>query len=294
MTGVSGLWTTRCTTARRWFLDYLESNYIGKHGLAIAHSALQTGFDNDLLTVSLPDKVVEDPGMSAFMVLEFRAMERLAQMLGLDEEAGMWGHKAERMAFLMNELMWYEAGDGTGYYVALQWKHGVAHLAGEIISDRAGNTLDPIHTWVSLLPLYAEVPTPERAEKIIALMTDGARYWGPTGVRTLPGDSVYFNQSPRSLIYDYKVQTRTAVSNWQGPTWVLSNYYLAHGLSVYGRLDLARELTAKTISCLEADHKKTGTLHECYNDAGSGLWPASGGFVSWNVLALSMLRRFGG
>ncbi len=274
------------------FLDYLESNYMGKHGLILAHSALQTGFDNDLLTVSLPDKSIEDPGMSAFMVLEYRAMHDMAQMLGLDEEASMWTHKADRMAFLMNELMWFDAGDGTGYYIALQWKHGVAHLAGEIVCDRAGNQLDPIHTWVSLLPLYAGVPSPERAEKMIALLTDEKRYWGPAGVRTLPLDSVYFNQSPRSLIYDYKVRTRTAVSNWQGPAWVLSNYYLAHGLANYERSDLASELTRRTIACLESDHKKTGSLHECYNDAGFGLWPASGGFVSWNVLALTMLRRY--
>ena len=127
---------------------------------------------------------------------------------------------------------------------------------------------------------------------MINLLTDESTYWGPCGVRTLPADSVYFNQSPRSLIYDYKVRTRTAVSNWQGPAWVLSNYYLAQGCANYDRTDLARELTRRTIACLETDMKKTGSLHECYNDAGSGLWPASGGFVSWNVLALAMLRRF--
>lgn len=275
------------------FLEYLESSYMGKHGLIIAHSALQTGFDNDLLTVSLPDKTIEDPGMTAFMILEYRAMAEMAGMLGLDEEAGMWTHKADRMAHLMNEIMWFERSDGGGYYVALQWKHGVAHLAGEIVSDRAGNQLDPIHTWVCLLPLYAGVPTPDRAGKMIQLLTDESRYWGPAGIRTLPADSVYFNQSPRSLIFDYKVSTRTAVSNWQGPAWVLSNYYIAKGFALYGREDLARELTKRTIACLEADKQKTGSLHECYNDAGVGLWPAIGGFVSWNVLALTMLREFG-
>ena len=89
------------------------------------------------------------------------------------------------------------------------------------------------------------------------------------GLRTCPADDLYFQQSPRVLLYDFKKGRRGPVSNWSGPVWVLSSYYLAEGLSRYGFGALA-----------------------CWNDAGVGLWPPSGTFVSWNVLAPFMLDRF--
>jgi putative isomerase len=276
------------------FLEYIEITYGGMHGLIKAHSALQTGFDNDLLTVALPDNTVEDPGINAFMVLEYEAMVEIARMLGKDHEAPRWHHKAERLKRLMNELMWWETPNGEGFYVALTWKHGVAQLASEIVSDHAGNLISPLCTWVSLLPLYAGVPDAARAAKLVKLMTRESAFWGPYGVRTLPADSVYFNQAPRSLIFDFKVMKRSAVSNWQGPVWVLSNYYMAAGLARAGRVDLAKELTRRTIDLCASGLQKHGSLHECFDDAGKGLWPSEGGFVSWNVLALTMMREWGG
>lgn len=276
------------------FLEYIETAYGGMHGLIKAHSALQTGFDNDLLTVDLPDNTVEDPGINAFMVLEYEAMVEIARMLGKDHEAPRWHHKAQRLKRLMNELMWWETPSGEGFYVGLTWKHGVAQLASEIVSDHAGNTISPLCTWVSLLPLYAGVPDAGRAAKLIKLMSRESAFWGPYGVRTLPADSVYFNQAARSLIFDFKVMKRSAVSNWQGPVWVLSNYYMAAGLAKAGRTDLARDLTRRTIDLCTRGLAKHGSLHECFDDTGRGLWPAEGGFVSWNVLALTMQREWGG
>lgn len=276
------------------FLEFIETQYAGMHGLIRAHSALQTGFDNDLLTVALPDNTVEDPGVNAFMVLEYESMVSLARMLGKDHEAPRWAAKAARLKRLMNELMWWETPTGEGFYVALTWKHGVAQLASEIVSDHAGNLISPLCTWVSLLPLYAGVPDEDRARKVVKLLTRESAFWGPYGVRTLPADSVYFNQAPRSLIFDFKVMKRSAVSNWQGPVWILSNYYLAAGLARYGREDLARELTRRTVELCERGLREHGSLHECFDDAGRGLWPSAGGFVSWNVLVLTMRRLWGG
>ena len=88
------------------------------------------------------------------------------------------------------------------------------------------------------------------------------------------------------MVYDPRRGERGPVSNWTGPVWVLSNYYMARGLERYGRAEEARELDQRTLSLLADDLASTGGLHECYDDSGRGLWPAKGGFVSWSVLAL--------
>lgn len=274
------------------FIVYLEARYTGMHGLFLAHSALQTGFDNDLLTVGSPERTVEDPGISAMMVLEYEAMAQLASRLGRTTESSRWTVRAERLRRLMNDLMWYEPGDGMGFYAALRWRHGSAQLGDELVTDGGDHrSVAPLCTWVSLLPLYAGVPDEARAKKLCALLLDEGRYWGPVGVRTCGADSPYFNQAARDLIYDQRGASRGPVSNWQGPVWVLSNFYMAEGLARYGLKQEARELAVKTAELCAADLAATGSLHECYADDGHGLWPACGGFVSWNVLALTLLDR---
>jgi hypothetical protein len=93
--------------------------------------------------------------------------------------------------------------------------------------------------------------------------------------------------------FDWKKSGRGPVSNWSGPVWVLSSFYLASGCARYGRDDVARTITARTIALLAADLAQTGQLHECYADDGRGLWPLQRTFLSWNVLALTMARELG-
>jgi hypothetical protein len=66
---------------------------------------------------------------------------------------------------------------------------------------------------------------------------------------------------------------------------------LATGLAAYGYADRARELAIKTARLLAGGLARDSALRECYDDSGRGLWPQTGTFISWNVLALSLLRN---
>ena len=271
------------------FLRYLELEYTGLHGLFLTHSSLQSGFDSDILTAALPDRSVEGPDTNAFMVLEYEAAAELAQTLEQPSLASVLTEKAERLRSLMETLLWVEDATG-GRYVALRWQHGVGSLEAERVGARdPDGRVRPFESWVSLLPLYAGIPSAKRAERLIEKLIDPAGYWGPSGVRTAPANDIYFQQAPRVMLYDAKKNGRGPVSNWSGPVWVLSNYYLAAGLARYGWADKARELSLTTARLLARGLERQGALFECYNDAGVGLWPRAGTFISWNVLALTML-----
>lgn len=272
------------------FLGWYEEHYTGLHGLLLTHSALQSGFDSDLLTAALPDRSVEGPDTNAFMVLEYQAMAELCALVGRSRDAPRWRQRAEELTRRINDLLWYEDGRG-GFYVGLRWVHGVGSWEGEVVGQRdASGKVVPFESWTGLLPLYAGVPTPARARKLVRRLLDPERFWGPVGVRTAPRDSVYFHQAPRVMLYDHKKQGHGPVSNWGGPVWVLSSYYLAVGLERYGYLAQARELALKTARLLANDLAATGRLHECYDDTGRGLWPREGTFLSWNVLARTLAR----
>lgn len=275
------------------FVEWQEQHLAGLHGLFLTHSSLQSGFDSDLLTAGLPDRTVEGPDTNAFMVREYRALAELARALGRRGDAEWYDGKASRLCTLMERLLYCE-DDRGGCYGALRWRHGVASIDDEWVGapGEDGN-VRPYQSWITLLPLYAGVPSPERARKVVARLLDERGYWGPRGVRTAPRDDPFFHQAARVLLYDHKKQGRGPVSNWSGPVWVLSSYYLCKGLMRYGYLAQARELALKTARLLAKDLEATGRLHECYDDEGRGLWPAApqATFVSWNVLALTMLRQ---
>ena len=110
-------------------------------------------------------------------------------------------------------------------------------------------------------------------------------------MRTVPKDDVFFHQAPRVMIHDPRRGERSPVSNWSGPIWVLANFYMFRALVLHCRVAEARELAETTARVLADDLRTTGMLHECYDDDGRGLWPRRGTFISWNVLAMTMLRE---
>lgn len=269
------------------FIRYLESTHVGAHGLFLTPSARASGFDSDLLSAGFPERSIEGPDTNTFMVLEYRAAAELARRMGEAAAASILREKAEALSARIEELLWYEDERG-GTYVALRSRNGES-WEDEVVGHRdPDGVLRPIASWTGLLPLYAGIPSAERAAKVIERLTSPAGFWGPVGVRTLSKESVFFHQAPRVMLYDPRRDAPGPVSNWGGPVWVLSSYYLARGLERYGEEARARELDERTVALLAGDLQRTGTLHECYDDEGRGLWPRGGGFVSWSVLALRL------
>jgi len=223
------------------------------------------------------------------MVLEYEALADLARLVGREDETEQWLQSAALLSRRIEELLW---SDALGHYVALRWEHGVGAPDAEIVGTRdVDGVVRPFVSWTGLLPLYAGIPSRERARRMVEVLLRPEGFWGPMGLRTCPADDLYFQQSRRVLLHDFKKGRRGPVSNWSGPVWVLSSYYLAEGLSRYGFGAQARELAVRTARLLAGDLQRTGALHECWNDAGVGLWPPTGTFVSWNVLSPVMLDR---
>ncbi len=222
------------------------------------------------------------------MVLEYLAVAQLCRKLGRADAE--WEEKASKLRERIEQLLWWDEEE-AGYYVGLRWQHGATLPQAEVVGWLAADgRIRPCQSWTGLLPLYAGIPSKARATRLIRKLADPAAYWGPFGVRTTPADDVFFQQAPRMMVFDERRNQRSPVSNWSGPVWVLANYYLASGLARYGERELARELALKTARLLTNALARQGGLHECYNDAGQGLWPPSGNFISWNLLALSLLR----
>ncbi|MGE0789421.1 MAG: trehalase family glycosidase [Sandaracinaceae bacterium] len=270
------------------FVDHLERHWMSPRGLFLTPSARASGFDSDILTAGLPERTIEGPDTNTFMVLEYRALAELARRLGDASSAERSLERAEALRARIDERLWFEDERG-GLYT------GFDSSTGAFVTDRDERGRPcAFETWVSLLPLYAGIPSAARAALLVRRLLDPDAFFGPVGIRTLARRSPYFTDARRVLVYDPRRGRRGAVSNWTGPVWSLSTWYLARGLERYGYEDEARDLDGRSLRLLASDLARTGRLHECYDDAGVGLWPPRGTFMSWNVLALTQRAGPGG
>lgn len=90
----------------------------------------------------------------------------------------------------------------------------------------------PIPTVSMFLPLACNCLAPARAEHLLSLLHDPARFWPKFPVPSVATDSSYFD--PQRF--------------WLGPTWVNTNWLLIRSLRRYGRGDLAEVLSERTLA----------------------------------------------
>jgi putative isomerase len=139
-----------------------------------------------------------------------------------------------------------------------------------------------IRSWVMVMPLWAGIASPERAEQVMRnhiCASDQLR--SPYGLRSLaicePSYRIFANYNP---------------SDWCGPVWVVSTYLAFAGLQRYGFTEAAQALATDHLRCLAKDADSNGVLHEYYHpEAGHGM--THPGFVNWNTCAALMATSLG-
>ncbi len=173
----------------------------------------------------------ESLDLNCMLVKEAKSLERMALELGLADEAATWKADHEQRARLINETFWDEANGF--YYQVDKTTHTFSHKAENDLKR------DEI---IGFLPLWAGVADEARAERLVAHLTDTARFWRAYGVPTLSATDSYYNDK----------------GYWNGPVWVQWNYLIMLGLQDYGYHREARELvdrvTAGMIAVLKANH----------------------------------------
>ena len=164
------------------------------------------GYDPARIRAATPF-AVRDVLFNSALVQANRDLARIARVVGAPAER--YEHWAEATARAMDDELWH-ARDG--------------YLDVDVITG------DHIRTpaWSRFSPLFAGIPGPERARRLIeelheaTVMIDGI---GPV-VPSLPPSDPRF----RPALY------------WRGPVWINANWLLMHGLRRYGALKEARAL----------------------------------------------------
>jgi glycogen debranching enzyme len=157
--------------------------------------------------------VVQAVIFNSLLVQSNRDLAELARIAGGDPSSHE--ARAEETAGAMNERLW---DDNSGLYADL---------------DVRADQLITTPTAGSFTPLYAGVPSPDRAARLIAQLQSAGvaldeHEWALASLP--PGDPRF-----EPTLY------------WRGPIWPIMNWFLYRGLVRYGYLDLARRVRATLV-----------------------------------------------
>ncbi len=233
-------------------LYFWENSRRTGDGLFVWFNGDESGVDNTPAVSWQPSEVTEGVDLACYLMREYRAMALIARKLEKPEDEASYRKKADELARLVNEKMW---SDADAMYFNI---------------DRRTGQLVKIKAWVSFVPLWAGIPSPDRARATIERhLLNEKEFWGPYGLRTLTPDEPKYTPTK---------------GYWKGPTWVVSSYMMTHGLLRYGYRDKAIEEATRVVRLLVRDLEETGGMNENY-DPDTGAPAAGTNFLSWNLLA---------
>lgn len=180
--------------------------------------------------------------LSCMVVKEMRSLEKMAEILGMKNEAREWGQKVEELSRLINRYMWDEA---TGFYYHV-------HRHTMTFETPAGVSLKRKEI-IGFLPIWAGVAGKEHTEKLLQHLKNPDEFWRRFGIPTLSAADPYYD--PQVL----------SCCRWNGPVWITWVYPIFSGLIDAGYKDIAEEVLLKMESAMLFQLQRNHRLWESYS-----------------------------
>ncbi|WP_324670436.1 amylo-alpha-1,6-glucosidase [Geochorda subterranea] len=195
--------------------DQRPSDLEYRRYVALVLTLRDHGYDSVRATAASPFRVA-DVGFNALLYRADLDLLGLAQALGRQEGdlEAMWEQvEASRRAI---EGLWSEQ---AGLYLSRDL--------------RTGRTI-PLATSAGLLPLFAGIPSPQRAARMVATLEG----WGERVRYLVP------SADPAGPIFEPR-------RYWRGPVWIHVNWMVAAGLQSYGYDQLAERVRRDSLALIE-------------------------------------------
>ena len=167
---------------------------------------------------------------SCFMANDVKNMKKMAEELGLMDDAADYQTWYNAIAADINDVLWSEEDKFYfDYNIPKQELHKVWSVA-------------------SFLPLFAGICNEKQVESLVAHLQDPESFATPFPVPSISKKDATFGSDM-----------------WRGPVWLNYNYIIIEGLEAYGYHDFASEIFDKTIYFMNHWYQLTGTINEFYD-----------------------------
>lgn len=168
---------------------------------------------------------VESPDINTYLNIKMTSLAKIADILGLDDEAVLWRQRAASHLQCMLKYLWDEK---SGLFKSLHNEQPI-----------------PVLTPFNLYPLWTGQLPDEITKRLVAHLKNPNEFWGKYMIPTVARNDPSYN--PEAM--------------WRGPVWANINYFFVEALQKVGDLELARELRNKTLNMI----MDQPGIHEYYN-----------------------------
>lgn len=224
----------------RWNNWWFEKNDSDHDGIVEYNHPYSSGLDDSpLWDEGMP---VEAPDINTYLVMQAEAMAKIAQVLGLEEDARVWNVRAEELLRHMIDHFWDEK---AGVFWALRDHKRI-----------------PALTPFNLYPLITGRLDRAMADRIVAHLLSPDEFWASYPIPTVARNDPKY--APDRM--------------WRGPTWMNVNYLFIEGLQRSGYPDLARDLRDKTLDLM----MRHDDIYEYYNPETSEPPPSAASVFGWS------------
>lgn len=261
------------------YLKYFDAKRKHESGLYFWRNVLESGVDDNLALLypleaakgenediaNFPDGRLLAADINAYLVAEFRAMNKLARMAGNEKMSNEYDAKANELANRIDSILWSKE-DSIYYNYDPKTKE---HCR--------------LRAWTGLCPVIMGTTSKDRTREVIEKnIMASEHFFRGAGIASVAASEPLYNQAKRGLY------GRVICSNWQGPMWVLPNGLIVRALLREGLTAEAQKLAERVINTLACGLESKGTLFENYHaDTGEPLFAPQ--FMSWNSLCLELL-----
>ncbi len=175
--------------------------------------------------------------LNSLWSMDAEYLAKMAIVLGRKDDAARLLKDHYDVNQRINEVLWNEE---LGVYCSRLWDEGGKQ--GEFLTR-----LTPLNFY----PLICGAPDPLRAKRMLSLLTDPKKFWGPWLVPTLPYDD------PEWPKQEY----------WKGHVWGPANYILWQGIRRYGTSKHQAEYARRSVDLFMRNWTARGTCNENYKSS---------------------------
>ena len=236
----------------RWFAYDYDGN-----GLPVWNSSDASGMDNQISrSGDLQSYTDEGVDLACYLYRELQAMAIIAGGLNKPDDQKMYTRRASQLSDAINKVFWDEK---EGFYYDR--------------NERTGKRID-IKSVAGFIPLWAGVASPAQARRLVnEHLLNPREFWMKYPIATYARTEPEFYQG-----------SRNGECNWEGTTWIPTNYMVFHGLLQYGYKDAAKQLALKTLDMALNQNPVTREFYDSDTGKGNGMNP----FWGWSSLAYVM------
>lgn len=211
----------------RWNAWWFSMNDDDVDGLAQYNHPYSSGLDdNPLWDYGMP---VESPDLNTYLCVQMGSLAVMAEILGMDSEAGMWRRRASAIVQRMIQDFW---DNKSGVFRATHYDQPI-----------------PVLTPFNLYPLWTGLIPEAIKARLLEHLTNPDEFWGDLAIPSVARNDPHYQ--PDTM--------------WRGPVWANVNYFFIESLTLIGEHALGRELRTKTLDMIarqpgmyEYYHAETG------------------------------------